>query len=312
MKGRPLFSVLVLIMMVLGGRTYALEEVVVTEPAKMSPLAGEKRARTPEDYVRRSLKEVISMDAATKVALEGNEDLILYGGDVLPSRVEVRCSGATRPLGEGKKKLLLEWARRFAGFMEHYTGAYDKEMLCVGDGVEHWFAIKGDLAARLGKLPGGDSALNLYVIRLGAGRTSGAWETLVLVEDLQDAENSTTSATVTVMPRHEEWSAYLGRQISIDGTPRNAKLGALLVGEDASVWIDGMSRWPQAVLQGGTELCVTGTLVQRRDLPVFVPEEDGVAKAGMPVAVGSGGSDAGLRFLLKDAKWIVKGKDCGP
>jgi hypothetical protein len=140
---------------------------------------GSKKARTPDDYQPRALKEVVAKsrgDVETGVVLHG---------DLLPSRVRVTYKGSTRPLPKDRKDVLQQWTQRFAGSPEHYTVPYKTEMLFTEDGVEHWLAVRKNLIPRLAKELKRGETLDLFVIRLGAVRVGGGWEEVILVESFR-------------------------------------------------------------------------------------------------------------------------------
>lgn len=99
----------------------------------------------------------------------------------------------------------------------------------------------------------------------------------------------------------------LGKTISLKGKALDAKLGALLKGKSYSIWIDGLSRWPNGFYEGGDNgkmLIVTGTIIERYDLPVFIQNKGTtIKKSGIPQPVGTNLHQASHRFLLKNAQW---------
>jgi hypothetical protein len=143
---------------------------------------GSKKARTPDDYQPRTLKEIAATprsDVEKGVSLHGN---------VLPSRVRVTYKGSTRPLPKGRKDVLRQWAQRFAGSPEHYTVPYQTEVLFTEDGVEHWLAVRKKLIPQLVKELKRGEALELFVIRLGAVRAGSEWEEVILVESFRKSQ----------------------------------------------------------------------------------------------------------------------------
>jgi hypothetical protein len=108
----------------------------------------------------------------------------------------------------------------------------------------------------------------------------------------------------------KDWAGLLGQSITVEGTAQNAKLGAVLSDGGSSIWIDELDSWPEGFCVGeepGKRVRVTGTVIERSDLPVFVPKEGEPPRAGIPVAEGTDLEKASRRFLLKDAKWdLVK------
>src|ERR1700722_11175683 len=75
-----------------------------------------------------------------------------------------------------------------------------------------------------------------------------------------------------VMAWPKDWSGYLGQMVTLEGKAANSKLGALLLGKDEAIWIDGLDSWPVGFYSGdqSKRLRVTGTVIMKDDLPVFV------------------------------------------
>jgi hypothetical protein len=82
---------------------------------------------------------------------------------------------------------------------------------------------------------------------------------------------------------------------------QDAKLGALLlIGGSRTLWID-LDAWPEGVR--GKRVQVTGKMVQRSDLPVFVQRAEEPLMAGIPVPPGTDLEKARRRFLLAEPRW---------
>ncbi len=100
----------------------------------------------------------------------------------------------------------------------------------------------------------------------------------------------------------------IGKQVEVVGIAVNTKLGALLVAKNGSIWIDGKETWPEGYYYGnddGKKLKVTGTLIERFDLPVFTQKEGDLPKSGIPIPEGTDLKEASRRYLLKNAKWEI-------
>ena len=100
----------------------------------------------------------------------------------------------------------------------------------------------------------------------------------------------------------------LGKKIEISGIAINAKLGALLITEDGSIWINGKEEWPKGYYYGGDngkKLKVTGTVIEKYDLPVFIQKEGELPQSGIPVPEGTDLKEASRRYLLKNVKWEI-------
>jgi len=108
-------------------------------------------------------------------------------------------------------------------------------------------------------------------------------------------------------PRPTDWPRQLGRSVTIEGAPGNAKLGAVLQGDGWSIWVDGLDEWPADLLQQvkGRRLRVTGTVIMRDDLPAYVQRPGEPAKAGVAVSSEEELSAARRRFLLAEARGSV-------
>jgi hypothetical protein len=91
-----------------------------------------------------------------------------------------------------------------------------------------------------------------------------------------------------------DWGGVLGKTITLEGKPQEAKMGPVLVGEGREIWISGLEEWPP----GAKRVRVTGVVIERNDLPVFVPDDGGLQKGGMPVAPGTDLEAASHRYLL--------------
>src|SRR6266849_7035350 len=103
--------------------------------------AGNKKRRTLDDYQPRTLKEIAAMKPDPK-DLRDQQDRLVVTADDLPSRVRVTYTGSTRLLPQFKKEAIRQWARLYAGSIEHYTEPYQSEMLFREGGVGYWLTIR--------------------------------------------------------------------------------------------------------------------------------------------------------------------------
>ncbi len=146
-----------------------------------------KKARTLDDYQLRTLKELVSKGSDEK-SLGNKEENMIVHADILPSRVRVTYAGSARPLPENKKEVIRQWARLYAGFQEFYTRPYQTEMLFIEDGAEYWLAVKEEALPRWKQELKKGEAVDLYLIRVGAARTSDKWEAMLLIEHFRKPE----------------------------------------------------------------------------------------------------------------------------
>ena len=146
-------------------------------------LAGEKRPRTPADYHQRTLKEIYSLKPDAEDLRDKQDQLVTTGG-IIPSTVRVTYGGSIRLLPESKKEVIRQWARLYAGSMEHYTEPYQTEMLFIENGVKYWLATPKGFAL-LKNEPKKGTRFNLYIIRLGAAISGDKYDWTLLVEDVR-------------------------------------------------------------------------------------------------------------------------------
>ncbi|HEY0365329.1 MAG TPA: hypothetical protein VGC73_02580 [Pyrinomonadaceae bacterium] len=156
---------------------------------------GNKKARSLDDYQPRTLKEIAAMKADAKDLRDKKERLIVTA-DVLPSMVQVTYTGATRLMPQLKKESIRQWARLYAGSMEHYTEPYQIEMLFLESGKPYWLAVQKNSPLAKRELKGGQG-LNLYLIRLGASTVGDKYDWTLLVEDFREADTSQPAAEIT-------------------------------------------------------------------------------------------------------------------
>jgi len=143
-----------------------------------------KKARTPDDYKSRTLKEVAAEGDGAESRGNKEETMIVHA-DILPSRVRATYTGSTRPLPQIKKEVLRQWARLYAGFPEGYTKPYETEMLFTEGGTEYWLAVRKELLPRFEQELKKGETVDLYLIRVGAARVSGEPELMLLIENFQ-------------------------------------------------------------------------------------------------------------------------------
>jgi hypothetical protein len=103
-----------------------------------------------------------------------------------------------------------------------------------------------------------------------------------------------------------DFKINLGKTIKLTGNAVNSKLGALLVGENFSLGIDALFEWPEnSYLESNTgrEITVTGVVIEKNNLPLFVHKEGEPVKFDIEVPEGTDLKNAGHRYLLQNVKW---------
>ena len=99
------------------------------------------------------------------------------------------------------------------------------------------------------------------------------------------------------------WSQFLLKEVTVEGLAQNAKFGAYLQLSDPSksIWINSLSFWPEKYR--GKKVSVTGTVIKRYDLPVFIQKIGEPSRTGIPVREGTDLHSASKRYLLENARW---------
>lgn len=120
----------------------------------------------------------------------------------------------------------------------------------------------------------------------------------------------TPPSSGTSKPAADPLESKLGQLVTVEGIAEDAKLGALLLIGSHMVWIDGLHSWPKDAR--GKLVRVTGKVIERSDLPVFVERPGEPIMQGMPVPAGTDVEKASRRLLLTDAKWKLVETHHGP
>jgi hypothetical protein len=131
-----------------------------------------KKPRTEGDYHPRTLHELSTLEpesiAAALAERTTNEgpDVIVHA-DLLPSRVTVLYDGATRPLHERKKSVILSWANRTAGMPEFYTVPYQSEARFTENGQSYWLVVRQEFVPKFEQELKKGEAVELFLIKMG-------------------------------------------------------------------------------------------------------------------------------------------------
>ncbi|MCI3937197.1 hypothetical protein MQX03_08290 [Chryseobacterium aahli] len=116
---------------------------------------------------------------------------------------------------------------------------------------------------------------------------------------------STTNQTDN--PKNDEIKQLLGKNVTFIGKTVNMKLGAALILENGQrIWMDEMHSWPDGFYteKETKSAKVTGVLIERHDLPVFVPNEnDSIMQQGIPAPKDTDLKEASHRYLFTKYKW---------
>lgn len=106
-----------------------------------------------------------------------------------------------------------------------------------------------------------------------------------------------------------EWPGPVGQTVTLDGLAINMKAGAFLrCPHQGGIWIENLHSWPDGFYMGEDRckrLRVTGTVLRRADMPVFVLTPGTMGIQGIPVKTQEEVEECKWRYLLKDATWTV-------
>ena len=153
----------------------------VTVHAQQTGAPGVKRPRTPEDYQAGTLK-----DLAAKISSpdsRGNKmETMIVDPDLSPTRVRVTYAGLTRRTPELKAEVIRQWARLYAGAPETYK-PYEVDVLFTEDGKQYWLTFTKKKLTTFWDSKGSFKPVDLFLIRMGAGKTGDKWEPVFLVEN---------------------------------------------------------------------------------------------------------------------------------
>ena len=100
----------------------------------------------------------------------------------------------------------------------------------------------------------------------------------------------------------------IGKEVVLEGTAVDSKLGAVLLTRDGLVYIDGLESWPNGFYLGGDKgrrVRVKGTLIERADLPVITEDPGAPRRAGIPLPAGADPRKARTRRLVSKATWTL-------
>lgn len=103
---------------------------------------------------------------------------------------------------------------------------------------------------------------------------------------------------------------HIGKKVTVTGRTVNMKLGAALILENGQlIWMNDMLNWSNGYYDNDKKtktVKVTGFLIEKNDLPVFIPNEnDSIIQQGIPTSKETNLKEATHRYLLKEYEWEV-------
>jgi len=140
-----------------------------------------------EIFKPRTIKEVISI---TTKAVRPDDSMFLAHNQ-LESKVEVVFTGQSRPIDDGRKTFIKTWVGILRSDQLGYAELYEREYLYKEGSDEHWLATSKPITKYFDKeLKPGDK-MDLYLISIGAFRSRGEIECVLLVEEFQKRSTQT-------------------------------------------------------------------------------------------------------------------------
>jgi hypothetical protein len=128
---------------------------------------------------------------------------------------------------------------------------------------------------------------------------------IVLLQILLIGACSTPSDVINL--KNVDLKEFVGRKITIVGKTVNMKLGAgLELDNGERIWMDEMDSWPQGYYteKESKSAQVTGILIERYDLPVFIPSSnDSTIMQGISVPKGTDIKEAKHRYIITRYTW---------
>ena len=129
----------------------------------------------------RTLKEVISI---TTQAVRPDDSMFLAQNQ-LESKVEVVFTGKSRPIPKARQTFIGMWFGMLRSDQKELAELYDREYLYKEGETEYWLPTSRPITKYFDKeLKPGDK-MDLYLISIGAYRSEGAIDCILLVEEFQ-------------------------------------------------------------------------------------------------------------------------------
>lgn len=136
------------------------------------------------DFQRRTLKDIVSLDAK-EISESERENKVILHADMLLSVVRVKYTGKSRAISDAKRKFLKAWAQNFSQSPDEYAAQYEKDMLFTEDGVDYWLPVQKKVIPYFSKeLKEGDE-VDIYLVRAGGLCSKKVCDWLFLVEEFQ-------------------------------------------------------------------------------------------------------------------------------
>ena len=147
--------------------------------------AGQKRARTPDDYKVGTLKD-LATKAASAESRGNKAETMVVDSDLSPTRVKAKYAGLTSRTPEAKTELIRQWARLYAGSLETYK-PYEVDVAFTEDGNQYWLTFRQKTLSSFWE-SGWNKPVDLFLIKMGSVKQGEKWVPVLLVESFQEAK----------------------------------------------------------------------------------------------------------------------------
>lgn len=137
-----------------------------------------------DDFKRRTLKEIVSMDAK-EIDDSEREKRVIFHADMLLSVIRVKYTGKSRPISDTKRDALKKWAQTFARNSDEYAAHFEQDMLFKEDGVEYWLPVQKKVSLYFPKELKEGEEVDIYIVRAGGVCSKKVCDWLFLVEEFQ-------------------------------------------------------------------------------------------------------------------------------
>ncbi len=144
---------------------------------------GENALKGYEDYIPRTMREVIKAHSDPQV-LSKNEGSMILTGDTFSSRVRVTYTGSLRKVTAAKKQHLDMLVTSF-NVNQSVIDQYDNEMLFMEGSDEHWLPVPKKLIPFLEKEVRKGEEIIIYTEWVGAKKINNKWEWVFMVHEFQ-------------------------------------------------------------------------------------------------------------------------------
>jgi hypothetical protein len=134
-----------------------------------------------EIFKPRTLKEVISI---TTKAVRPDDSMFLAQNQ-LESKVEVVFTGKSRPITKARKTFIETWFGMLRTDQKELADVYEREYLYKEGETEYWLATSRPITKYFDKELKPGEKMDLYLISIGAYRSDGDIDCVLLVEEFQ-------------------------------------------------------------------------------------------------------------------------------